>query len=97
MQPDQLFHWAGEQIGRLIRVVVDALGWLFDHIFGAIDSFYTGLTTELGISGSLTSLLILAVGVLMVLSGLRSLTKRRLIRAGVMILLGVLLLSWLIH
>lgn len=97
MQPDHLFHWAGEQIGRLIRILVDALGWFFGHIFGAIDSFYTGLTGELGISGSLTSLLILVVGVLIVLSGLRSLLKRRLIRGAVMTLLGVLLLSWLIH
>lgn len=97
MQPDNLFHWAGEQIGRLIRVLVDGIGWFFSHIFGAIDSFYRGLTGELGINGSLTSLLILLVGGLLLWSGLRALLRRRWIAAVFMTLLGALLLSWLIH
>jgi len=97
MQPDNLFHWAGEQIGRIIRIVVDAFAWFFGHIFGAIDSFYTGLTGELGISGSLTSLLILIVGLLLLLSGVRALTRRRIVSAIILAALGVLLLSWQIH
>jgi hypothetical protein len=97
MQSDNSFHWAGAQIGRLLRIIVDGLSGFFGHIFVAIDAFYTGLSGELGISGSLFSLLILVIGVLLLVSGLRALTRRHLVSALIQAFFGVLLLSWMIH
>lgn len=97
MQSDNLFHWAGEQIGRLLRLIVDGLSWFFGHIFGALDAFYTGLTGELGISSSLFSIVMLIIGLLLLLSALRALVHRHLLSALLMGVLGAVLLSWLIH
>ncbi|RJS91481.1 hypothetical protein D3260_15125 [Salinisphaera sp. Q1T1-3] len=97
MSPNGLFHWVGEQIGRLIRAIVDGLAWFFGHIFGAIDSFYGGLADELGIGRSMTALIILVIGLVLLLSGLRHAMRRRLVSGLLIGGLGVLLLGWLIH
>lgn len=97
VQTDNLFHWAGEQIGRLIRAVVGVLGWLFGHLYGAIDAFVDGLTGALGISSSILSLLLLVIGLALLLAGVQALFRRRVVAAVIWGLLGVLLLSWLIQ
>ena len=56
MDTNNFFHWIGEKLGAAIRFIVDGLEWLFDGLYGAMDSFIHGLTSSLGISLSLLSL-----------------------------------------
>lgn len=97
VQDNNFFHWAGEQIGQLIRAVVGVLGWLFGHLYGAIDAFINGLTGALGISSSIFSLLMLVIGLALLFAGLQALIRRRLIAAVIWTLFGLVLLSWLIY
>ena len=97
MGNDNPFQWLGEQIGRILRLVVEGLAWTLTHLGTAIDSFYRGLGDALGINPTLISLIILLIGVALLLSGLRSLFAGRLLSAAVAGIPGVLILSWLIH
>ena len=96
MNNESLFHWAGEQLGALIRTVVDGLAWLLTHLSEALGGFYAGLRDTLGIGDSTASLVILVLGVLILIAGLRRLLALRLISGIVVTALGVVLLSWLI-
>jgi hypothetical protein len=97
MDSDNLFHWIGEQLGAAIRFIVDSLGWLFSNFYGAIDSFVRGLTGALGINASIFSLLILLIGLAMLVAAGRALVRRRVVPTVLWTVLGVILLSWLIH
>lgn len=97
MNVDELFRWIGEKLGAAIRFVVEGLAWVFDHLYGAIDSFLQGLTGALGISTSILSLFILVLGLLMLWAGIRAGLRRAVLPALIWAALGVLVLSWLIH
>lgn len=97
MAASDSFQWAGEQLGRVLRSLVDALAWFFGHILSALGGFYDGLAIELGIGHSTVGLIGLVIGLLLLISGLRRLLRARLISAFILGGLGVLLLSGLIH
>lgn len=97
MDLDNFFHWVGEQLGDAIRFIVDSLGWLFDNFYGVIDSFINGLTGALGIDASIFTLLILLIGLAMLFAAVRALLRRSVLPTLIWTVLGVLLLSWLIH
>ncbi|ERJ20411.1 Putative membrane protein [Salinisphaera shabanensis E1L3A] len=97
MDSENLFHWIGEKLGAAIRFIVDALSWLFDNLYGAIDSFVRGLTGALGINASIFSLLILVIGVAMLYAAVRALMRRAPVATVLWTVLGVIVLSWLIH
>ena len=97
MDIDQFFRWIGEQLGVAIRFIVDGLGWLFDNLYGLVDSFVQGLTGALGISASIFSLLILLLGVAMLFAEVRALMRRAVVATLLWTVLGVIVLSWLIH
>lgn len=97
MQSDNLFHWIGEELGAAIRFIVNGLGWLFDNLYGAVDSFVQGLTGALGINASIFSLLILLLGVVMLYAAIRALMRGAVLATLLWAVLGVFVLSWLIH
>ena len=97
MEIDNFFHWIGEQLGAAIRFIVDSLGWLFDNLYGAIDSFVRGLTGALGINASIFSLVILLIGIAMLWAAVRALMRRSVVATLLWTVLGVIVLSWLIH
>lgn len=97
MDLDNFFHWVGEQLGDAIRFIVDSLAWLFDNFYGVIDSFINGLTGALGIDASIFTLLILLIGLAMLFAAVRALLRRSVLPTLLWTVLGVLLLSWLIH
>lgn len=97
MSSNNPFHWLGEQIGWLLRLIVDGLAWMLTHVGAAFSSFYHGLGEALGISPTLTSLIVLLVGLALLLSGLRSLFAGRLFSAAIAGIPGIAILSWLIQ
>lgn len=96
MQDDGFFNWLGETIGNAIRALVDVLGNLFGGLYWAVDDFVDGLSGSLGISGSLFSLIVLIVGLIMLYKGLRAFLRGSLLGGVCWVLVGLLALSWLI-
>lgn len=97
MSSDTPFHWLGEQIGWLLRQIVAGLAWALTHLGHIFSSFYHGLSQALGISPTLTSLIVLLIGLALLSSGLRSLFTGRLFSAAIAGIPGVAILSWLIQ
>ncbi|GAB3672477.1 hypothetical protein [Salinisphaera aquimarina] len=97
MDSNNFFHWIGEKLGAAIRFIVNILHWLFTHLYGAIDSFFHGLTSALGISTSLLSIALLVIGLALLYAALRALMRRAWVGGVVWAVLGLILLSWLIH
>lgn len=96
MQSAGFFNWIGETLGNAIRAVVEFLASIFTNIGSAMDGFIDGLTRSLGISPSLFSLAILVIGLMLLISGVRSLLRGGVIGGAIWLVLGLLVLSWLI-
>lgn len=97
MENNDLFHWIGETLGAAIRFVVGLLQWLFANLYGAIDSFVNGLTSALGIDSSWLSIALVILGLVLLYTGLRRFLRGALIGGLLWVILGLILLSWLIH
>lgn len=91
------FNWLGEAIGNVIRTIVDLLHNLFGGLWDSMDGFVDGLTGALGINDSIFSIAVLVIGVLLLISGVRSLIRGGVIGGLVWLFLGLLVLSWLIR
>lgn len=63
-------QWAGEQVGHVLRWVVEGLAWLLTHIGSAFHSFYQGLRESLGMSPSIGALIVLVIGLLLLVAGM---------------------------
>ncbi|RKQ97190.1 hypothetical protein C7446_2612 [Kushneria sinocarnis] len=97
MSTDGFFNWIGETLGAAIRAIVEALSGVFGDIFAAFDSFLQGLTTSLGISPSIFSIVVLIIGLLLLFNGIRAFMRRSIVGGVVLTLLGLIVLSWLIQ
>ncbi len=94
---EDFFTWAGRMLGDLIRFVVDLLTGFFADIGDSARSFLDGLSTSLGISPSLISLVVLILGLWMLWKGFRAILRRAIVVAAIWLVLGVMVLSWLIY
>ena len=96
MGTEGFFDGLGEMLGRAIRFVVDLLSGLLGGIWGAMDDFLHGLARAIGMDASLFSFVFLVLGLLLLYSGIRvhaPLDSRRVIWT----VLGLIVMSWLIH
>ncbi len=94
---EEFFSWVGRTLGEVIRFVVDLLTDFFANIGDAARGFLDGLSGALGIPPSLTSLVILVIGLWLLWAGIRALMRRAIVAALIWMLLGVVVLSWLIY
>ena len=98
MQDDTSFFGdIGGALGTALRHIVEAVSYVWHNFFGAIDDFFKGLTTSLGINPSFFSLALLVIGLLFLYGALRALLRGAIIGGAIRLALGALLLSWLIH
>ena len=91
------FEWLGQAFGTLVRLIVDALSWLFTLLSGASSAFVNGFSRALGIDSSLLSIVFVILGLFLIYLGFSSVLKKRLIRGVIWLLLGLWLLSALIR
>lgn len=97
MYAEDIFSWLGEKLGEAIRFVVGLFSGVFGNLFGAIDGFVQGLTGELGINPSLFSLVALLIGLFFLYSAVRAFLRRAIVGGVIRLLIGMLVLSSLIH
>ncbi|GGU59845.1 hypothetical protein GCM10009504_15970 [Pseudomonas laurentiana] len=97
MHVEGFFEWLGQALGALIRFVVDGLSGLFNLLANAGSSFIEGLSRTLGMDTSLISILTLIVGLLVLYSAVRAFMRASIIIGIIWLLLGLWILSWVVH
>ena len=97
MQVDGFFEWLGQALGAAIKFVVDLLGGLFAMLANAGTKFIDGLAGTLGMETSLISILMLIIGLLLLYSAVRAFMRASVIAGIIWALLGLWVLSWVVH
>ncbi|EJM18380.1 hypothetical protein PMI21_02227 [Pseudomonas sp. GM18] len=97
MQVDSFFEWLGQAIGSVIRFIIDTLSGLFNLLSNASSNFVEGLAQALGMETSIISIITLILGLMLLWSAIRAFMNASIIMGIVWLLLGLWLLSWIIH
>ena len=97
MRVEGFFEWLGQALGAIIRWVVDSLGWLFSLLGSAGGNFVDGLSRTLGMDTNVVTIVALIVGLLFLYSAVRAFMRASIIMGIIWAVLGLWLLSWIIH
>lgn len=97
MHAESFFEWLGQALGAIIRWVVDSLGWLFSLLGNAGGNFVEGLSQTLGMDTNVVTIVALIVGLLSLYSAVRAFMRASVIMGVIWAVLGLWLLSWIIH
>ncbi|NBF05547.1 hypothetical protein GV819_24945 [Pseudomonas sp. Fl5BN2] len=97
MQVESFFEWLGQAIGSVIRFIVDLLSGLFNTLTHAGGNFVDGLSRALGMDTSIISILTLIIGLMCLYSAIRAFMRASIIIGIIWLVLGLWLLSWIIH
>lgn len=97
MQVESFFERLGQALGAVIRFIVDGLSGLFNILAHAGGNFVEGLSRTLGMDTSLISILALIIGLMLLYSAIRAFMRASIIFGIIYLILGLWLLSWIIH
>lgn len=97
MQVDGFFEWLGQALGAVIRFIVDGLDWIFGTLAHAGGNFIEGLSRTLGMDASLISIIALILGLILLYSAVRAFMRASIVLGIIWAILGLWLLSWIIH
>jgi hypothetical protein len=97
MRVESFFEWLGQTLGAVIRFIVDSLDWLFKTLAHAGGNFVEGLSRALGMDTSLISIIALIIGLMLLYSAIRSFMRGSIIGGIIWMVVGLWLLSWIIH
>ncbi|WP_347903810.1 hypothetical protein [Pseudomonas purpurea] len=97
MQVESFFEWLGQALGSVIRFIVDGLSGLFNMLTHAGGNFIDGLSRALGMDASLVSILTLIIGLMLLYSAIRAFMRASIVMGIIWLVLGLWLLSWIIH
>ncbi|WP_223483975.1 hypothetical protein [Pseudomonas sp. A-RE-19] len=97
MQVESFFEWLGQVIGSAIRFIIDALSGLFNLLSHAGSNFVEGLAQALGMDTSIVSIITLIIGLMLLWAAIRAFMNASIIMGIIWLLLGLWLLSWIIH
>ena len=97
MQVESFIEWLGQAPGSVIRFIVDLLSGLFNTLSHAGGNFVEGLSQALGMDTSIVSILALVVGLLLLYSAIRAFMRASIIGGIIWLVLGLWVLSWVIH
>jgi phage shock protein PspC (stress-responsive transcriptional regulator) len=97
MQVESFFEWLGQIIGSAIRFIIDALSGLFNLLSNAGSNFVEGLAQALGMDTSIVSIITLIIGLMLLWAAIRAFMNASIIMGIIWLLLGLWLLSWIVH
>ncbi|KAF2408332.1 hypothetical protein ACMSI6_14490 [Pseudomonas antarctica] len=96
MQAD-FFGWLGNTIGLIIHYIVEFFSGLFNMLTNAGGNFVEGMSRALGMDTSVISIITLIVGLLFLYSAVRAFMRASIIAGIIWLMLGLWLLSWVVH
>ncbi|QXI59964.1 hypothetical protein HU759_004045 [Pseudomonas sp. OE 28.3] len=97
MQVESFFEWLGQALGSVIRFIVDGLSGLFGALTHAGGNFIEGLSRTLGMDTSIISIAALIIGLMLLYSAVRAFIRASIIMGIIWLMLGLWLLSWVVH
>lgn len=97
MQAESFFGWLGQALGSIIRFIVDGLSGLFGALTNAGGNFVDGLARTLGMDTSIISIITLIIGLMLLYSAVRAFMRASIIAGVIWLMLGLWLLSWVVH
>lgn len=97
MQVESFFEWLGQALGSVIRFIVDGLSGLFNQLTHAGGNFVEGLSRALGMDTSIISIIALIIGLVFLYWAVRAFLRASIILGIIWLMLGLWLLSWIIH
>ncbi|KPG95059.1 MFS transporter [Pseudomonas sp. RIT-PI-q] len=97
MQVESFFEWLGQALGSVIRFIVDGLSGLFNLLSHAGSNFVEGMSRALGMDTSIINIIALILGLMLLWSAIRAFMNASIIMGIIWLLLGLWLLSWIIH
>ncbi|MBT2375112.1 hypothetical protein [Pseudomonas fluorescens] len=97
MQVESFFEWLGQALGSVIRFIVDGLSGLFNGLTQAGGNFIDGLSRTLGMDTSIISIITLIIGLMLLYSAVRAFMRASIIMGIIWLMLGLWLLSWVVH
>lgn len=97
LESQGFFDSLGLWLGSLIRFIVEALTYVLTSFSEAGASFINGLSRALGMEPSWVSLVALVIGLVLLVSSIRSFSQRKWIRGTLWLLVALWLLSLIIH
>ena len=96
MQAD-FFGWLGNTIGLIIHYIVEFFSGLFNMLTNAGGNFVEGMSRALGMDTSIISIITLIIGLLFLYSAVRAFMRASIIAGVIWLMLGLWLLSWVVH
>ncbi|WP_095144831.1 MULTISPECIES: hypothetical protein [unclassified Pseudomonas] len=97
MQVESFFEWLGQALGSVIRFIVEVLSGLFNTLTSAGGNFVEGLSQALGMDTSVISIIALLIGLMLLYSAIRAFMRASVIVGIIWLMLGLWVLSWVIH
>ncbi|WP_166362682.1 hypothetical protein [Pseudomonas akapageensis] len=97
MHVESFFEWLGQAVGAVIRFIVEALSGLSNLLGNAGGNFVEGLSRTLGMDTSLISIVALILGLMLLYWAIRAFMQASLIVGVIWMLVGLWVLSWIIH
>ena len=97
MQVESFFEWLGQALGSVIRFIVDGLSGLFGALTHAGSNFVEGLSRTLGMDTSIISIITLIIGLMLLYSAIRAFMRASIILGIIWLVLGLWVMSWVIH
>jgi hypothetical protein len=97
MQVEGFFEWLGQAIGSIIRFVVDGLYWILGILAVASQNFIDGLSSTLGMDRSWLTIAALVVGLMLLVAAVKAFMGRSIIGGFIWLVIGLWLLSLVIH
>ncbi|ANC05165.1 hypothetical protein [Pseudomonas putida] len=97
MHVEGFFEWLGQALGAVIKFIVDVMSGLFNLLANAGGNFIDGLARTLGMDTSLVSILALIVGLMLLYSAIRAFMRASIVMGIIWLVLGLWVLSWIIH
>ena len=96
MQVD-FFGWLGNTVGLIIHYSVEFFSGLFNMLSNAGGNFVEGMSRSLGMDTSIISIITLIIGLLFLYSAVRAFMRASIIIGVIWLMLGLWLLSWVVH
>ncbi|WP_442321378.1 hypothetical protein [Cernens ardua] len=93
---NDFFSQAGAFVGHILKSIIDFFHQFIGSIGGAFHGFLSGLGESLGINHSITGIIVVVIGIVLLIKGIGNLRRQRFISGILALVVSISLLGWII-